>query len=139
MSLDIEDFFMPRSPNSYDIQKCCKGKTKLFLIGEKNFGENNGQVYRHRFAKDYHNLTLRMEEGYAEKNERLKAAYPDIYIDMIKMVQQPDGKVRVFSDDGRFISQDCRHLTKAGAQYYASLFDWERFFNLENYAKTTSN
>ena len=66
-----------------DVQMLCKGKTKLFLIGEKNFGENNGQVYRHRFAKDYHQLTIEMEEGYAEKNKRLKAAYPDIYIDMI--------------------------------------------------------
>lgn len=111
-----------------EVQMLCKGKTKLFLIGEKNFGENNGQVYRHRFAKDYHQLTIDMEDGYAEKNERLKAAYPDIYIDMIDMVLQPDGKVRVFSDDGRFISQDCRHLTKAGAQYYASLFKWERFY-----------
>ena len=100
----------------------------MFLIGKKNFGENNGQVYRHRFAKDYHQLTIDMEEGYVEKNERLKAAYPDIYVDMIEMVMQPDGKVRVFSEDGRFISQDCRHLTKAGAQYYASLFEWERFY-----------
>ena len=114
-----------------DVQMLCKGKTKLFLVGEKNFGENNGQVYRHRFAKDYHQLTIEMEEGYAEKNERLKAAYPNIYIDMIDKVLQPDGKVRVFSDDGRFISQDCLHLTKAGAQYYASQFEWERFLNLE--------
>ena len=97
-----------------DVQMLCKGKTKLFLIGEKNFGENNGQVYRHRFAKDYHQLTIEMEEGYAEKNERLKAAYPNIYIDMIDMVLQPDGKVRVFSDNGLFKSQDCRHLTRAG-------------------------
>ena len=110
-----------------DVQMHCKGKTKLFLIGEKNFGENNGQVYRHRFAKDYHQLTIEMEEGYAEKNERLKAAYPDIYIDMIEMVRQKDGKVRVFSDDGRFISQDCRHLTRAGAQYYTKLMDWNKF------------
>ena len=42
-------------------------------------------------------------------------------------VRQQDGKVRVFSDDGRFISQDCRHLTKAGAQYYAKLMDWNKF------------
>lgn len=111
-----------------DVQILCKGKTKLFLIGEKNFGENNGQVYRHRYSKDYHQLTIEMEEGYAEKNDRLKAAYPEIYVDMIEMVRQQDGKVRVFSDDGRFISQDCRHLTKAGAQYYASLFEWERFY-----------
>lgn len=111
-----------------DVKTLCKGKTKLFLIGEKNFGENNGQVYRHRFAKDYHHLTIEMEEGYAEKNERLKDAYPNIYVDMIAMVRQQDRKVRVFSDDGRFISQDCRHLTRAGAQYYASLIEWERFY-----------
>lgn len=117
-----------KEPLIEDMQKRCKGKTKLFVIGEKNFGENNGQVYRHRFAKDYHQLTVEMEDGYAEKNERLKTMYPDIYIDMIEMVMQSDGKVRVFSDDGRFISQDCRHLTKAGAQYYASRFEWERFF-----------
>ena len=110
-----------------DVQMLCKGQTILFLIGEKNFGENNGQVYRHRFSKDYHQLTVEMEEGYAEKNERLKAAYPNIYIDMIEMVRQQDGKVLVFSDDGRFISQDCRHLTKAGAQYYAKLMDWNKF------------
>lgn len=112
-----------------DIQMRCKRNTNLFVIGEKNFGECNGQVYRHRFAKDYHHLTIEMEEGYAEKNERLKAAYPDIYVDIIEMVRQKDGKVRVFSDDGRFISQDCQHLTKAGAQYYAFLIDWERFLN----------
>ncbi len=47
-----------------EVQMLCKGKTKLFLIGEKNFGENNVQVYRHRFAKDYHKLTIEMEEGY---------------------------------------------------------------------------
>lgn len=90
-----------------DIQMRCKRNTNLFVIGEKNFGECNGQVNRHRFAKDYPHLTIEMEEGYAENNERLKAAYPNIYIDMIAMVMQPDGKVRVFSDDGRFISQDC--------------------------------
>ena len=60
-----------------DVQMLCKGKTKLFLIGEKNFGENNVQVYRHRFAMDYHQLTIEMEEGYVEKNERLKFAYPN--------------------------------------------------------------
>lgn len=44
------------------------------------------------------------------------------------MVRQPNGKVRVFSDDGKFISQDCRHLTKAGAKYYAKMIDWKKLF-----------
>lgn len=50
----------------------------------------------------------------------------DCFIDMIALVQKPDGKVPVFSADGRFISQDCRHLTKAGAQMYAKNIDWLR-------------
>lgn len=110
-----------------EVRALCPEKCKFYIIGEKNFGENNGQIYRHRFDKDYHEMTIRMEQGYAEKNEWLKALYPDSYVDMIAKVQYPDGSVRVFSDDGRFISQDCRHLTKAGAQYYAKLMDWSIF------------
>ena len=103
-------------------------RTKFYIIGEKNFGENNGQVYSQRYKKDYLKMTINMEEGYEEKNNRLRDKYKDNYIDMISMVQQSDGKVLVFSEDGLFISQDCRHLTKAGALYYASLIDWNRFF-----------
>lgn len=110
-----------------DVRRRCSANTQFFIVGEKNFGESNGQVYRHRFSDDYHKLTIEMEDGYAEKNEQLKKAYPDCYIDLIEMVRQPDGRVRVFSDDGRFISQDCRHLTKAGAEFYASRINWEKF------------
>lgn len=112
-----------------DVRRRCSANTNFFIVGEKNFGESNGQVYRHRFSDDYHQLTVKMEDGYAEKNEQLKKAYPDCYIDLIEMVRQPDGRVRVFSDDGRFISQDCRHLTKAGAEFYAGKINWERFWD----------
>jgi len=110
-----------------DVKSRCSANAQFFIIGEKNFGESNGQIYRHRFSKDYHNMTIHMEDGYAQKNEQLKAIYPDNYIDMIEMVKQIDGRVRVFTSDGHFISQDCRHLTKAGAQYYAEMMDWNRF------------
>ena len=72
-------------------------------------------------------MTIAMEDGYVEKNNRLKLEYCDNYIDMIALVRNPDGKVSVFSEEGLFISQDCRHLTKAGTQYYAKRMDWERF------------
>lgn len=110
-----------------DIKSRCYKGTRFYVIGEKNFGESNGQVYARRYAKDYHQMTVQMEEGYAEKNNRLKASYPDIYIDLIQIVRQPNGRVRVFTDDNRFISQDCRHLTKAGAQYFARKINWSRF------------
>lgn len=110
-----------------DIRSHCSGNTVFYIIGEKNFGENNGQIYRRRFEKDFHQMIILMEDGYVEKNKKLKLKYADIYIDMIAMVQHPGGEVPVFTEDGRFISQDCRHLTKAGAKYYAKLMDWERF------------
>lgn len=110
-----------------DVQSYCHGRTKLYIIGEKNFGENNGQIYRHRYSDDYHSLTVRMEDGYEEKNNWMKSRYCNIYVDMIEMVKTPNGKVRVFTDDNHFISQDCRHLTKAGARFYAKRMDWNRF------------
>lgn len=112
-----------------DVHRRCTANAKFFIVGEKNFGESNGQVYRHRFSNDYHQQTVEMEDGYAEKNDQLKKAYSDCYIDLIEMVRQPNGKVRVFSDDGKFISQDCRHLTKAGAQFYAGRINWKRLLN----------
>ena len=52
------------------------------------------QVYRHRFEDDYLQLTVEMEDGYDEMNERLRKKYADIYIDMIAMVQKQDGRSR---------------------------------------------
>ena len=112
-----------------EVRSLCSEKCKFYIIGEKNFGENNGQIYRHRFDSEFHKMTIRMEEGYEEKNEHLKVLYPDCYVDMIAKVQYPDGSVRVFSDDARVIRQDCRHLTKAGAQHYAKLMEWQRFMS----------
>ena len=76
-------------------------------------------------------MTIKMEDGYKEKNESLKEIYSDIYVDLIEMLSQPNGEVRVFSDDGRFISQDCRHLTKAGGQYFVKLIDWNGLKNIK--------
>ena len=115
------------------IQSLCSAHSRFYVAGEKNFGTCNGQIYRQRSSADYHNLTAKMEDGYEDRNMKRKSLYAGNFIDLISLVQQPDGRVRVFTDDGRFISQDCRHLTQAGAQYYAQLIDWGQFgMNYEN-------
>lgn len=111
-----------------DVKSRCPSITKFYIVGEKNFGENNGQIYRHRLEKDYHQMSCEIEKGIIEKNNSLKAQFPDIYIDMINLMLLSDGKVRVFTNDGKFISQDCHHLTKAGAKFYSELIDWTIFF-----------
>lgn len=108
------------------VRQLCNPTSKFYVVGEKNFGVNNGQVFCHRFEKNYCKMTVFMQKGYNEKNDSLKKLFPKNFIDLIGMIKQPDGKVRVFSDDGRFLSQDCRHLTKAGAQFFAKKIDWNK-------------
>lgn len=99
---------------------------KVFFIGNKTFGDNNGQIYVRRRSSTYFDSTVPLPEGYRRQNELLKARYGEHFVDMIGAVLRPDGSVSVFSDEHKFISQDCRHLTRAGARYYARLLDLER-------------
>lgn len=100
---------------------------KIVVVGEKNFGESNGQIYVKRGRADYFEQTIVMEAGYQEKNEKLKALYKERFLDLIGLVSVGDGEVRVFSPDHHFISADCRHLSKGGAIYYGQLIDWDKF------------
>lgn len=102
--------------------------TRLVVVGEKNFGKNNGQVFRKRNSPDYLKSTIALEEGYEERNDVFRMEYANDYIDLIAIAKASDGNVRVFSNDGRFISQDCRHLTRAGAQFYALKIDWNQYY-----------
>lgn len=96
---------------------------KVYVVGVKNFGESNGIIYSHRNEPDYFRQSITLDDMYVERNEREKAEYQDHFIDMIGAVQLEDGTIPVFTPDGRFISQDCRHLTHAGAQYYTQVLD----------------
>ena len=51
------------------------------------------------------------------------------YIDMISPIIDEEGKVPVFTPDHKMISADCMHLTRFGAQFYASVLndDIQRF------------
>lgn len=94
----------------------------VYGIGTKNFGTLNGQIYFRRFSDDYFGQTVALDPGYKAANEALRAQWGERYIDMIEPVTS-DGRVRIFTDTNMYISQDTRHLTRAGAQYYASLLD----------------
>lgn len=112
-----------------DISSKLGSDTRLVVVGEKNFGVNNGQIFRKRKETTYFNSTIPMESGYDERNEINRKNFANDYIDLISIAKTSDGYVRVFSDDGRFISQDCRHLTRAGAQFYAKKIDWNQYYN----------
>ena len=94
----------------------------IYGIGTKSFGILIGQIYFRRFRNDYYSMTVKLDDGYASANDVLHQEWGDHYIDMIAAVSS--GKqVRVFTDTNMFISQDTKHLTQAGAEYYARILE----------------
>ena len=73
-----------------------------------------------------------MRKGYDELNVRWRNDWGDLYIDLINYVRTPDGKVKVFTDNGKFISQDCLHLTESGAKWYATMINWDNIFGRQS-------
>jgi peptidoglycan/LPS O-acetylase OafA/YrhL len=113
--------------------------SKVWNIGTKSFGYNNGIFYNSRGMKDFHLMRTSMAEGFIEKNEKLKKEWSNKYIDMIAKTVDADGKVGVFTPDKKFISQDCTHFTEAGAIYYANLFKGELDFVLNSKPQTSKD
>lgn len=98
----------------------------VYGIGTKWFGATNGQVYFNRFKSDYYNYCIELDSGYRKLNTKWEEAWGSNYINLIEAVEQSDGSIRVFTDDNKYISQDCEHLTRSGAEYYAQLIDLRR-------------
>lgn len=97
---------------------------KLYVVGNKSFGNSNGIIYVNRNKEWYFDQRVIMPDDMILHNNALKGIYGDHYVDMISPLLE-DEKIQVFSDDNFYISQDCRHLTKQGAQYYSRILDLE--------------
>lgn len=101
---------------------------KLVIVGTKNFGESNGQFYVNRNKPDYFSQRTQMEQGYYERNEKMKARFGNRYLDLIGLVIDDKQSMPVFTPDHHYVSQDCRHFSKGGAIWFAQLIDWEKYF-----------
>ena len=101
----------------------------LVIVGTKNFGASNGQFYIKRNRPDYYNQRTKMEAGYLERNEKMKAIYGNRYLDLIGLVIDEEGTMPVFTPDHHFVSQDCRHFSKGGAIWFSELIDWNIYIN----------
>ena len=100
----------------------------LIIVGEKRFGETNGQFYIKRNNEDYFKLRSSVNEDLLAKNNRQHMLYDERYLDLLSMIIDDDGTVPVFTPDHHYISQDCEHFSKGGAIWYSQLIDWCRYF-----------
>lgn len=101
---------------------------KMYLIGNKNYGTSNGIIYSRRFTHDYYSQTVEISEDLIEENIVDYEKYKEHYIDLMTPVMISSNRVRCFTDDNKYISQDCRHLTQAGARYYARIMCLDKLF-----------
>lgn len=115
----------------YYVWQNVRSESAVWGIGNKNFGECNGTIYKHRHRDDYYRQTVKINPSFFEVNEQLKAEWADQYIDLMTPVVNDGGEVIVFSEDGKFMSQDCYHLSQGGAQFYAQRLDLRAYLGGE--------
>ena len=102
---------------------------RVTIVGEKDFGESNGQVYAKRNRPDYFDqyIPVKDKQNFIDRNSYYKNIYGDRFLDLMSFVTNDKGEVRVFTPDHHYISADCRHYSKGGAIYIGSLIDWEKY------------
>lgn len=115
------------------IRNSCIDESKTWCVGTKSFGVNNGYFYNYS-GEDYCLQRTKISHRYIRKNERLKKEWENRYIDLMALVIDNDKKVPVFTQDCKFISQDTRHFTRYGSEYFARLIEKSPEFPLNNSA-----
>lgn len=105
---------------------------RVVVIGDKSFGENNGHIYARRNRPDYFEQYVEPLDGerFLSRNRHFRELYGERFLDLTSMVLNEDGKIRVFTPDHHFISADGKHLTAAGAKFFADMIDWDKFLDL---------
>lgn len=104
---------------------------KVWVIGTKDFGNSNG-IHYNRKIEDFSKYRTLMKTGVLENNQKLKKVLVEKYIDLICLIADHEGRVLVFTPDGKFISQDTVHFTKFGAMFFAQLLDY-RFREIKKF------
>ena len=104
---------------------------KIIIVGEKDFGESNGQIYAKRNRSDYFDQYIEVKDynRFIVNNQHFAKLYGNRYIDLMSMISNNEGKVRVFTPDHHFMSADTKHLTVDGAKYFAKRIKWDSFLN----------
>ena len=118
-------FYATKTPSFKKLVEECidlRFKNKLYVIGIKNFGFNNGIPYNNK-NKNCIEYRTSLKDGILKLNNDLSKEWGIKYIDLIKLVSDSGGRVLVYTPDCKFISQDTDHLTSFGAKYYAYLLD----------------
>lgn len=102
-------------------------KENIWVVGTKNFGHNNGLYFNQPKSESYCKQRVFIGSKFVESNNWLKNQWYNRYIDLIGLVANEKKEVPIFTPDCKFISQDCRHFTEFGAEYFGNLLDQSNY------------
>lgn len=121
-------FFGWKHEVPYYVWENIKLTSEVWGIGTKNFGESNGVIYKNRRRSDYFQQTIKINPNFFVINKQLKKEWNSKYIDLLSLALTDDENVVVFSQNNKYMSQDTRHLSKGGAEYYAKKINFKDIF-----------
>jgi hypothetical protein len=110
-------------PLDKNISTAGKYASKSLVVGPKYFGISNGIHYNCWDKSRYFHQRTLVTSRFLDDNSRLRDIWGDKFIDLIQPIIDERCTVPIFTPDNMYISQDCRHFTKAGATFYAKLLD----------------
>lgn len=102
---------------------------KLWIVGPKRFGIHNGLYYNKRSDPDYLKQVVEIDKNEIEINSFLRTRFSKKFIDIITSLKNENGLIPIFTDNGKFISQDCIHLTEDGAKFLAKKINLDSLFS----------
>lgn len=105
--------------------------SKFWIVGTKNFGQNNGIIYNSS-SDNYCLQRVKVEESILLYNFELKREWGNRYIDLLSYVIDDSNTVPAFTHDCKFISQDTRHLTRSGAKLFSDLIKLDHFLGVSD-------
>lgn len=114
-------------------------KNKLVIVGTKNFGKSNGIHHRRNQTSklNYTHYYTKVSDDIILQNAEMSELWEEKYINLMSRLLNKSNEILVFTPDGKFISQDTAHLTKAGAMFFAETLndEFERVISLMSYKK----
>ena len=111
-------------------------RTRIYGIGTKTFGDSNGNIYKNRNKPGYYDISIKPHKEYVDLNNLWASKWGDHYINIFKQTLLDNGNVRIFTPSHKYMSQDCRHLTQAGAQFIANRIDFSTIINSHRHEQT---
>ncbi len=94
-----------------------KSRARVVMLGAKNFGWNNDFVRtRHGELNDRAPRVYPLV-SVVSFNKTAQAQIGPDFIDPMEVLLDGEGRVPIFTPDGRFITYDTNHLTRAGAAF----------------------